>query len=242
MSTALGNRDIRSAYAKLVLALLVLTILLGSAMVYGIWELTAFADPTTADGQANGDIGSFAAISMEVLRWVGVVLVIIAAPVLSVILLGLLLPVFAEAIFLAALQVLDPARAQALRAQRGISILSSLAITVGLLFYFLLWTLVAIVVSFVPLIGPFLAPVVQLLAAAKIIGWELMSPYFDKHRMNFTARRHYVNGAQAAILGFGLPCSFLLAIPLLGPLCFGLAQAASPTLLVRVLESQPTNG
>jgi hypothetical protein len=43
------------------------------------------------------------------------------------------------------------------------------------------------------------------------------------------------------VVGFGLPWSFVLALPLIGALFFGLAQAAAPMLLVRVLEPGPAS-
>jgi hypothetical protein len=37
-------------------------------------------------------------------------------------------------------------------------------------------------------------------------------------------------------VGFGLPLTFLMAIPLVGPLLFGLAQGAVAQLVVEVIE------
>jgi hypothetical protein len=48
-----------------------------------------------------------------------------------------------------------------------------------------------------------------------------------------------VHQHTAAVVGFGVSWSFVLALPLIGALFFGLAQASAPMLLVRVLEPVP---
>jgi CysZ protein len=231
---ALGNRDVYKVYFQFTLILLVLSLILAGALGYGVWHLT---EPETAGGfLARHGLDSLAVGGLVVLRIAGIVIAALVAPLLAFLLIGILFPVFAEALFFAGLRRLDPARAQALEGQPGLSILASLWKTLRLLVHLVVITAIAFVVSLVPLVGVVLGPALQLWNTGKILGWELLDPYFDKRRMAFAAQKVYVREHRAAVVGFGLPWAFVLAIPLLGPLLFGLAQAAAPGLLVNVLE------
>jgi CysZ protein len=235
---ALGNRDVYKVYFQFTLILLVLSLLVAGALGYGVWQVT---EPETAGGfLARHGLDWLAGVGLQVLRWVGLVIGALAAPLLAFLLIGILFPVFAEALFFAGLRRLDPARAQALEAEPGLSILASLWKTLRLLAHLVVITALAFVISLVPFVGVVLGPALQLWNTGKILGWELMDPYFDKRRMAFRAQKGYVREHRAAVVGFGLPWAFVLAIPVLGPLFFGMAQAAAPALLVHVLEPGQT--
>lgn len=234
---ALGNRDVYKVYFQFTLILLVLSLVLAAALGYGVWQLT---EPETGGGfLARHGLDSLAVGGLLALRIVGILIAALVAPILAFLLIGILFPVFAEALFFAGLRRLDPARAQALEAQPGLSILASLWKTLRLLFHLIVITVIAFVVSLVPLVGVVLGPVLQFWNTGKILGWELLDPYFDKRRMAFAAQKVYVREHRGAVVGFGLPWVFVLAVPLFGPLLFGLAQAAAPALLVNVLEPGP---
>ena len=231
---ALGNRDVYKVYFQFTLILLVLSLILAGALGYGVWQAT---EPEAAGGfLARHGLDWLAVGGLTVLRYVGIVIAALAAPLLAFLVIGILFPVFAEALFFAGLRRLDPGRAQALEAQPGLSILASLWKTLRLLVHLVVITMLAFVVSLIPLVGVVLGPALQLWNTGKILGWELLDPYFDKRRMAFAAQKVYVRGHRAAVVGFGLPWAFVLAIPLFGPLFFGMAQAAAPGLLVNVLE------
>jgi CysZ protein len=234
---ALGNRDVHRVYFQFTLILLVLSLLLTGLLGYGVWRLT---EPESAGGYlARHGLDFLAVGGLWLLRVVGLVISSLAAPLLAFLIVGLLIPVFSEALFLAGLRALDAPRAQALAEQPGLSIAASLWKTLRLLLHLVVFTIAAFAVSLVPVAGVVLGPAVQLWATGKILGWELLDPFFDKQRMAFAAQKAYVHRHTAAVAGFGLAWSFVLAVPLLGPLFFGLAQASAPMLLVRVLEPSP---
>ena len=54
--------------------------------------------------------------------------------------------------------------------------------------------------------------------------------------MRWEAQRDYLQSHRPALIGFGLPWSAVFAIPLVGALVFGLAQAAAAVLVAEVLE------
>jgi CysZ protein len=230
---ALGNRDVRRVYFKFTLVLVVLSVALFAALGYAIWHLT---QPESAGGWVAGMAGDFLAVLVRV---AGLIITALVSPLLAFLLVGLLIPVFSETLFLAGLRALDAPRAQALADRPGLSIAASLWKTVRLLAHLLVFTIVAFAVSFVPFAGVVLGPAIQLWGTGKILGWELLDPFFDKQRMAFAAQKVYVRQHAAAVVGFGVAWSFVLALPLLGALFFGLAQASAPLLLVRVLEPSP---
>lgn len=231
---ALGNRDVYKVYFQFTLILLVLSLVLAGALGYAVWHVTA---PGPDGGfLARHGLDWLAMGGLTVLRIVGIVIAALVAPLLAFLLIGILFPVFAEALFFAGMRRLDPARAQALAEQPGLSILASLWKTLRLLVHLVVITVLAFLVSLVPLVGVVLGPALQFWNTGKILGWELLDPFFDKRRMAFAAQKVYVREHRAAVVGFGLPWAFVLAIPLFGPLLFGLAQAAAPQLVVNVLE------
>lgn len=233
MRMAIGNRDVHKVYFRFTLALLVASVILGGLLGYGVWVLT---EPEAGGFLARHGLDFLASGGLWILRVVGLLIAAVAAPILAVILLGLLFPVFAEAVFFAGLRALDRPRAEALQARPGLPIHAAVWKSVRILLHFLVLTVIALALGLVPLVGVVLGPAVQLWAAGKILGWELMDPYFDKQRMGYGAQKVYVRERATGFVGFGLPWSFVLALPVVGPLLFGLAQAAAPALLVDVLE------
>jgi uncharacterized protein involved in cysteine biosynthesis len=231
--SALGNRDVRRVYFRFTLILLVLSVALAALLGYAVWGVT---EPESAGGYLASHLGDFVTLLVRV---AGLIITALVAPLLAFLLVGLLIPVFSETLFLAGLRPLDAARAQALAEQPGLSIASSVWKTLRLLVHLVFFTIVAFALSLVPVAGVVLGPTVQLWATGKILGWELLDPFFDKQRMAFAAQKAYVHQHAAAVVGFGAAWSFVLALPLIGAMFFGLAQASAPMLLVRVLDPVP---
>lgn len=225
---ALGNPDVRRAYLRFTLALLAMTLLVGGGLVWGVWALT----------EASAEAGDLATVGLWFLRVAGILIALLAAPVLALFAVDIFFPLLAELVFFAGLRGLAPRRAEELQAMPGQPLVASVRASVALFVYFLTLTVVAFLVGFVPVVGPVLGPVLQAWITAKVLGWELMGPYFDKRRMGFRAQRAYVKERGMAFWGFGLGCSLLLAIPLIGAMFFGLVQAAAPALVLDVLEPE----
>jgi CysZ protein len=237
-SAALGNREVRRIYFRFTLVLLVLSLVVGGALGYGVWRLT---EPESAGGfLARHGLDVVAWGGVWALRVVGLVITALLSPILAFLLVGLLIPVFSETLFFAGLRALDAPRAQRLADQPGLSIAASFWKTLRLLVHLIVLSIAAFALSFVPLAGVVLGPALQLWATGKILGWELLDPFFDKQRMAFAAQKVYVGQHRAGVVGFGLAWGFVLALPLIGPMFFGLAQASAPMLLVRVLEPSST--
>jgi uncharacterized protein involved in cysteine biosynthesis len=91
----------------------------------------------------------------------------------------------------------------------------------------------------VPVVGSIGGPVLQAYFTARALGWELLDPYFEKLQMSFDAQHVFVKQHRAPLVGFALPYCFVMAIPLLGPFAFGLAQAAAGVFTREILETPP---
>lgn len=226
MPRALGSGEVRAAYGRLVLILMLATVALAGGMIYSLWHFTGNAE------------GWLAGIGGTALRIAGTAIALFAAPVLALFTVNIVFPLFAESVFFAGMRVVAPAQASALQAQPGLPIVTSVWLAVVLLLYFVGLSLMAFALAFVPVVGPVLGPLAQIWITAKTLGWELLDPYFDKREMRFGSQRDYVNARSKAIVGFAMPFVFVLAIPFVGPLFFGMAQAGAAMLLVEVLESQ----
>jgi CysZ protein len=130
-----------------------------------------------------------------------------------------------------------PARAAALEAMPGRPLARTMIDALLRMLAFLGIGALLLVLSFVPVVGSVLGPVLQAWRSAFALAWELLDPYFDKLELDRTAQRTMLRAHQATLLGFALPFVFVLAIPIVGALAFGLAQAAVAMLVVEVIES-----
>lgn len=228
LSLAAGNADVRRTYAQLVAAIVALTLALDAA---GVWAAFHFIP----DGDTVG--GS---IGYWVLRIAAIAIVLLAAPIVSVFTANMAFPLLAERVFLAGVRSLDPRLADDLAARDGLPLSRSVLYSAMRLMVFLVLSVIAFAISLIPVIGPVIGPVLQALNTARSLGWELLDPWLDKHRLDYGEQRAYVAAHRGAILGFALPFGFVLAIPLLGPLLFGVAQAAVAVLATEVLDPPKT--
>lgn len=223
---ALKNPDVRRTYGYLVTAIYVTTLVLDVLGIWGVWVIT----------EAH-DAGWLTDVMLIILRIAGIAVVLLAAPIVSVFAVNLAVPLLAEKVFYAALGSVNADRARELMAREGLGIRAGIGLTIRRLGAFLLSTLLAFALTFIPVAGPFIGPVAQTYVAARFLGWELLDPYFDKMQIPLADQRRFLRDHRDAVVGFALPFTFLLAIPILGPLLAGLAQAAAARLVSDVLEA-----
>ena len=220
------SAEVRGTYARLVAAIFVLAAWLDVGGMWAVWHFTA-VDPSSS---------WWMIAVLWTLRIAGVVIVLFVAPLVAFFIVNALFPVLAERVFFAALAEVAPARAQELQAMPGKPFVRGMADNLLRMGLFFATTLLAVVVSFVPAVGAVAGPPLSVYFTARAMGWELLDPYFDKLQLDFAAQRQFVARHRPALVGFGLPLGFMMAIPLVGPLFFGLAQAAAAVLVADVIE------
>lgn len=219
LTLALGDAAVRRTYVELLLALLAAT-----ALLYGVF------------GWLTVHLTAQEGAWWTVLRVAGLLVTFVAAPVAALFLVHVLAPLFAERVFLAGVRVRRPELADELEAMKGLSVWASAVISLRRLFRFVLLTVAVFAVSLTPLFGAVVAPILQLVLTASTLGGELLDPYLAKKGLRYQEQEGYLREHRGAIVGFALPYAFLLAVPLVGPLGFALAQAAAGILLADVLE------
>ncbi|MEZ4427349.1 MAG: EI24 domain-containing protein [Nannocystaceae bacterium] len=222
---ALASEGVRRTYVQLLLALWVLSLVLVAGLVTVLWLLTPIAP----------DASLWATIGLWATRIAGALMLALVGPVLALFAVNIIFPMLSERVFFAGMRELDPERAAALEEAEGMSVTRSIKMSVARMLYFLGWTLLAFVLALIPVIGALLGPAVQFWMTARIMTWELLDPVFDKRDMDLHAQRGFLRRNGASMVGFGLPYGFLMSLPLVGPLFFGLAQAAVASLYVEVL-------
>jgi len=228
---SLGSSELRRTYVQLVAALFVVAGLLDAA---GIWAVLHYTP-------IDGDTSWWATIALWIARIAGIVLVLLVAPLLSLAAVNLVFPFLGERVFIAAMRVVDPARAAQLEAMPGTPMASAVVVAVARLMLFFGMSVLAFLMSLIPVVGQVLGPVFQGYLSARGLAWELLDPYLDKLQLDMGQQRKFVATHRAALVGFGLPLIFLMAIPLVGPLMFGLAQGAVAKLVVEVIEAPPAS-
>jgi CysZ protein len=109
------------------------------------------------------------------------------------------------------------------------------------LFYYLGGTLLIFMLACVPLIGAVAGPLAQLWFTARMLSWELLDVYFERRGLDYAGQRALLKAHRGAMFGFGAPWTLVIAVPIVGPLGFGLAQAAAALLVTEVLEAKPSS-
>lgn len=221
-----GTPEVGRTYVQLVAALFMLA---GALDVLGIWAVLHFTP-------ISGTESWWAWLGLWLLRVAGVLIVVLAAPIVALFATNTFFPILGERVFLAGVRAVDPQRADQLAAIEGMPLRVSIPQNLIRMALFLGSSVVAFAISFIPIAGAVLGPLLQGYFTARALGWELLDPYFEKLHMRFDAQREFVKQHRGPLVGFALPFSLVMSIPLLGPLLFGVAQAAAGTLVLEIVE------
>ena len=222
LSLALGEATVRKTYLQLALALLATTLLLYGACGWAVWELT------------DRDSAWWIPV-----RIAGLVIVLLATPVVALHLVHALFPLFSERLVLASLRARGSRCADGLVAGEGLPLLVSVGISLRRLLRFLGLSLGVLALSLIPVVGALIGPPLQVLLSARMLSGELLDPYLSMKGYRWKQQRAYLKAHRSALVGFGLPWTALFALPLVGALVFGLAQSAVARLVSDVLEPDP---
>ncbi len=223
---AASTAEVRKTYLQLVAAVV------GIAGVFDVLGIWAVLHLTARDGTETW----WAALTLVLLRIAGIGIVLLAAPLLGLFAVNVAFPLLGERVFYAGMAQVAPERASELRARPGMPPFRAVLDNLVRFILFVGLGLASFVVSLVPVVGAVAGPVLQAYFTARALGWELLDPWFDKLEMQFDAQHDYVRRHRAAIVGFGFPLGLVMAVPLVGPLVFGLAQAAAGVLVTEVLD------
>ena len=226
LRNALDDKQVREAYIRMVAALFVVITWL-SAM--GIWGVIALTD-------AGPDPSWWVLTLYWALRIFGIILVLYVSPLVSLFVINMVFPLLGERLFYSALATVSPERAAELSQQPGLPLTDGLKDAAHRLALFFGLSILAFVFSLLPVVGSIGGPVLQTYLTSRSIGWEMLDPYFDKLGWRFDDQRRFVDAHRTQLVGFGLPITLLMMIPIAGPLIFGLAQAAAAVLVGEVLE------
>lgn len=226
---AFETPEVGKTYFQLVAVLFVLAGILSAG---GFWAVLHF---TPIDGTESW----WLLVGMWVARIAGMIIVALVCPILALFTANTLFPVLGERVFLAGVRAVNPQRADQLAALEGLPLRVSVPQNLIRMALFIGLTLFAFAVSLIPVAGVVLGPVLQGYFTSRALGWELLDPYFEKLEVRFDAQHEFVKQHRGALVGFALPFSLAMSIPLVGPLLFGVAQAAAGTLVVEVLEGTP---
>ncbi len=212
--SALSHADVRRAYVRLVTVIAGFTVVLQSLGVWGLWTFTAHDDGT--------DVGA----GMWAVRVVGALVCLFVAPFAALVLTNVVFPLFGDAIFMASLRARNPHYADQLMRTPSLPVhAAAMASVRRLLLVGAAW-LGLFALALVPGVNVMVPPV-QLAFTAYMLGWELLDPFFGQTGVPYRQQRDVLRGHRVGLIGFGLPWALVMSVPVLGPLCFGVAQAAA---------------
>lgn len=225
---ALASPEVRRVYLHLAATLVATSMALMIGLGWAIWTLIPSPD----------DPAAWLNVLLWTLKIGGTALAMMAAPLLSLFIVNIVFPFLGERVFMAGLKCVDPSRAAELEAAGGTGFRSSVASSLRRLLYFVGVTLLTFGVTLVPVVGVVLGPAAQLWFTSRMLSWELLDPYFERRGLAYAGQKAVMKAHRTAMFGFGVPWTLLLALPIVGPLGFGLAQAAAALLVTDVLETR----
>lgn len=224
--TTITSRDVRAAYVWIALALMSTTLTLQATGI----ALTFHFIPLSSEAHLSLSVGVW------LLRIVVLVIVLLLAPIVAITLCNVVAPIFSEIPFLAGMRAVDRGLAEELSSKPGLPLAVAIWLSLRRMVLFFGLVGVCVMIGFIPLVGAFIAAPLQLYFAARTIGWEMLDPYFDKRSLRLPAQREIVSRHVPEILGMGVVCAPILAIPLVGPLMFGVLQASAAKFVVDHFE------
>lgn len=216
----------------LFLTSLVLTLALQAAGVWAALRLTRGDDAHAW----------WAVAGMVALRFLGILAALALGAVLGLLLTALFVPLMAERIFLTSYRALDAPEAETLAGAPGLPLREEMVQALRRIARFLPRFLGALALSFVPILGLVAGPVAQAYVAARFLGWELLEPWFSRRSASWAEQITLLRQHRRVLLGFALPFVPALAIPLVGPFLFTVAQAAVVVLVREELRVRPESG
>lgn len=229
---ALASAEVRRAYLRLALVLVALAAALTAGLGFLVWWMVPVAP----------DMSWWTWLGAWLLRAAGWLLALVAAPMLAFFLVNAWLPFLGDAVFMAGARALDPKLAARLERPAEVGLVASTLGSLRRLVYFLGVSAGLFLVALVPVAGAVLGPALQLWFAAWMLSWELLDPYFERVGHDYAKQRAAVRSRRRTLTGFGLPWTLLMALPIVGPLLFGLAQAAVAVVVAEELEGDTASG
>ena len=229
MKLALRNEEVGKAYLRVAAVIFVLTVVIDSAAIWALFHYTVPA--------ADAELWRIALLWTA--RVVGTVAGLLIGPLVAIFTVNIAFPVFNMGVFLAGMKVVDPERAERLAAKPGMPLHITVAISAWRLVKFVLLSAGLLLVGLIPVVGGLVAAGLQLWLTARTVSAELLDPYFECLDIRYAEQKQIVARHQKPLLGFGLPVALLLAIPVVGPLAFGVAQAAAAVFVARELPVDP---
>ncbi|MDC0669885.1 EI24 domain-containing protein [Nannocystis radixulma] len=224
---ALASAEVRRAYLRLAAVLVVLAVALTVVLGGLLWWMVP----------VDGDMSWTTWLGRWALRLGGGALALVAAPMLAFFAVSIGFPFLADGVFMAGVRATDPALATRLERSSELGFVAATVGSIKRAVYFLGVTVALLAVTLVPFVGPLLGPPLQLWYAARTFTWELLDPYFERVGSDYAHQQKIVRGHRATLAGFGLPWVAVMALPFVGPLLFGLAQAAVATVVADELEA-----
>ncbi|MCY0988828.1 EI24 domain-containing protein [Nannocystis sp. ILAH1] len=228
LQLALASAEVRRAYARLAVVLVVLAVALTVALGGLLWWMVP----------VDGDMSWTTWLGRWALRIGGGLLALVAAPMLSYFVVSIGLPFLADGVFMAGMRATSPALAARLERSAELGFVASTLGSLRRALYFLGVTVVLFGLTLVPFVGPLLGPPLQLWYAARTFTWELLDPYFERTGRDYSHQKTLVRAHRGTLVGFGLPWVAVMALPFVGPLLFGLAQAAVAAVVADELEAE----
>lgn len=225
LSLAARAPDVRRTYVWVIALLFVVTLALDGL---GIWATFHFLPLSSETTWVRWLAYGFAPLL--------VLGTLFLAPLLALGSLTLFVPPLADLPFFGVLRLRRPARSAVLETMGQLVWTKSVLYTVRRLVTFVGSVSGLFVLGFVPVLGPAVAGLGQLVLLSFMATWELLDPYLARRGSSYAEQRALLFRHLPETLGFGLPVGGLLAVPVLGPLFFPLAQGAAAEFVVGLLE------
>jgi len=230
-----GIQGLKSAYAQYALALVAVSLVLGVLFVMGAhngveWLLGRNAAHLPDDERLREVLNVLATV-------ISTLIALVLAPVTSLFLVGAAFPLLGERLFYAGLRGIHPERAAVLEPAPSDSLVRSLALGARRFARVLGYQVLGFGLSFIPVVGLVLGPLVSIGGTGWIVGWEMLDPYLSRLGLPIHQQRTVAKAYRRHLIGFGAPAVLIMSVPLLGPLTFPLIQVAAAGLVEQIFPN-----
>lgn len=105
--------------------------------------------------------------------------------------------------------------------------------------HFAFLSFVCLLLAIIPIIGSILAVIGQLIVTANRLSFNFTRVYMERIKgMRFKEKRKFMDHHAGLLLGFCLPYTIIMSIPLLGPYLLGYGQASAAHLIYEMIKTK----
>jgi uncharacterized protein involved in cysteine biosynthesis len=121
-----------------------------------------------------------------------------------------------------------------------VEIMKSIFAEIVKLFFFLFFSLLALLLNIIPVIGQILSPIVLFFVSSNYTGWSLVTPYYESLGYGYKLQRTAMRRQRSSLLGLGMAFELCMLVPILNLLILFLGPIGGALLVSKMYAAGST--